>query len=101
MGSRAGHSGAAGWNHTGASDGISLSVDRLRITGGRPLAGEIPVSGAKNAALPIIAATILSKGKCVLENVPLLKDVDLLGQILRSLGVSCERRADGAFEARS
>jgi len=73
-------------------------MEKLVIEGGKKLSGTVIVGGSKNAALPIIAATILAKGKCVLENVPLLKDVDLLAQILRSLGVSCERRSDGAFE---
>ncbi len=74
-------------------------MEKLLIEGGRPLSGTVEVSGSKNAALPILAAAVLAgKGKCVLRNVPLLKDVDTMGQILRDLGVSCERRADGAIE---
>jgi UDP-N-acetylglucosamine 1-carboxyvinyltransferase len=73
-------------------------MDKFVIEGGRELKGAVTISGSKNAALPIIAATILAKGRCVLGNVPVLKDVDTLGLILRELGVSCERRADGAIE---
>ncbi|RME75388.1 MAG: UDP-N-acetylglucosamine 1-carboxyvinyltransferase [Planctomycetota bacterium] len=74
-------------------------MDAFVIEGGRPLHGVVPIGGAKNAALPILAATILAERRCVIKNVPLLRDVDTLGEILRELGVSCERRAsDGAIE---
>jgi UDP-N-acetylglucosamine 1-carboxyvinyltransferase len=74
-------------------------VDTFVIEGGYPLNGVVEISGAKNAALPIMAATILAEGRCVIKNVPMLRDVDTLGEILRELGVSCERRAsDGALE---
>lgn len=73
-------------------------MDKFVIEGGRRLSGTVEVSGSKNAALPIMAATILARGRCVIENVPVLKDVETLGAILRELGVACERRADGAIE---
>src|SRR5437899_966292 len=74
-------------------------MDKLVIEGGHKLSGTVVIGGSKNAALPIIAATILSSGRCVLQNVPHLKDVETLGVILRELGVSVERRADdGAVE---
>jgi UDP-N-acetylglucosamine 1-carboxyvinyltransferase len=73
-------------------------MDKLVIEGGRRLSGTIVVGGSKNAALPLMAATLLAQGKCVIENVPALKDVETLGLILRELGVSVERRADGAIE---
>lgn len=77
-------------------------MDKFVIEGGRKLSGVVDVSGSKNAALPIIAAAILApagpRGRCVIENVPVLRDVDTLATIMRELGVSCERRADGAIE---
>ncbi len=54
------------------------------------MAGEVTISGAKNAAVAIIPAAILVKGKCVIENVPRIKDVDVLIDMLRSLGATAE-----------
>ncbi len=51
-----------------------------------PLRGEVIIDGAKNAILPIFAATILTKGECVVENVPLLKDVEVMAKLLESIG---------------
>lgn len=65
-------------------------TSRLRIHGGRPLDGEIRVGGMKNAATPIIAATLLIKDRCVLRNVPRLSDVERMLDILRSLGATVE-----------
>ena len=62
-------------------------MDRIRITGGRRLAGAIPISGAKNAALPLMIASLLTDGKLTLENVPDLADVALLTRILANHGV--------------
>ena len=62
-------------------------MDRIRITGGRPLNGVIPISGAKNAALPLMIAALLSEDKVTLENVPRLADVRLLLRILGNHGV--------------
>lgn len=58
------------------------------IEGGKKLEGDICVSGAKNAALPIIAATLLTDENCVLDNVPRISDVETLLNILKSLGSS-------------
>jgi UDP-N-acetylglucosamine 1-carboxyvinyltransferase len=63
----------------------------VRIQGGRPLRGQISVSGAKNAALPIFAATLLTEETCVIENVPDLSDVRFMGEILAELGAQVER----------
>ncbi len=68
-------------------------MDRLVIEGGVPLHGEITVSGAKNAALPILAAALLSAEPLELDNVPRLKDVSTMLEILRLMGVST--RQDG------
>jgi UDP-N-acetylglucosamine 1-carboxyvinyltransferase len=62
-------------------------MDRIRITGGTRLKGEIAISGAKNAALPLMAASLLSDKPLVLTNVPKLADIAYLVEILRGLGV--------------
>ena len=62
-------------------------MDRIRIRGGRALKGEIPISGAKNAALPLMIASLLTEGTLVLDNVPQLADVMLLQRILGNHGV--------------
>lgn len=62
-------------------------MDKLVIEGGRRLLGTVQISGAKNAALPILAATLLTEEKCVIHNVPPLRDVHTMVKILRSLGV--------------
>jgi UDP-N-acetylglucosamine 1-carboxyvinyltransferase len=61
-------------------------MDALRIRGSRPLAGRIRVGGAKNAALPILCATLLSDGESLLRNVPRLRDIDTTAALLRFLG---------------
>jgi UDP-N-acetylglucosamine 1-carboxyvinyltransferase len=61
-------------------------MDRIRIRGGKRLYGTIPVSGAKNAALPILCATLLSDGESLLRNVPKLRDIDTTAALLRFLG---------------
>jgi len=70
-------------------------MEKLIIEGGRRLTGELALSGAKNAALPILAATILAEGPCSLGDVPDLNDVTALSRILQSLGLRVEREADG------
>lgn len=62
-------------------------MDRIQITGGRPLKGSIPISGAKNAALPLLIAALLTEDRLTLKNVPNLADVNLLMRILRNHGV--------------
>ena len=57
-------------------------MDRIRIVGGRPLHGTIPISGAKNATLPLMIASLLSEDTLILDNVPRLADVGLLQRIL-------------------
>jgi len=65
-------------------------MDRILIQGGAPLTGEIEISGAKNAALPLMAACLLTDEPLVLENVPRLADVATMGQLLQQLGVAVE-----------
>src|SRR6201987_3605157 len=62
-------------------------MDRIRITGGQRLNGSIPISGAKNATLPLMIASLLTEQTLVLENVPRLADVGLLQRILGNHGV--------------
>ncbi len=62
----------------------------FKIKGGKPLKGELTISGSKNAALPIIAASILNSGTTILTNVPLIKDVLHLVEILRLWGAQIE-----------
>ncbi len=62
-------------------------MDRIRIVGGNELRGEIPISGAKNAALPLMIASLLTREPLVLENVPRLADVKQLERILENHGV--------------
>ena len=62
-------------------------MDRIKITGGKPLSGIIPISGAKNAALPLLIAALLTEDRLTLKNVPNLADVNLLMRILRNHGV--------------
>jgi UDP-N-acetylglucosamine 1-carboxyvinyltransferase len=72
-------------------------MDRMRIGGGRPLHGRIAISGAKNAALPLIIASLLTSDRLTLKNVPNLADVALLTRILRNHGLDLTidgKRAD-------
>src|SRR5215469_1923357 len=62
-------------------------LDRIRIVGGRPLHGAIPISGAKNATLPLMIAGMLTDQTLVLDNVPRLADVSQLQRILGNHGV--------------
>ena len=71
-----------------------LTKDKLVIDGGVPLYGEVRISGAKNAALPLLAATLLAPGEHVLHNVPDLRDTRTMLQLLESLGAHWERQGD-------
>ena len=65
------------------------SMDCLVLTGGRPLAGSVEVAGAKNAALPLMAATLLAPGVHVLTHGPRLADTRTMGRVLEALGAKC------------
>ena len=65
-------------------------MDRIRIRGGRPLSGEIKVGGAKNAALPLMAAGLLTDERLVLANVPRLADIQTMGALLAQHGIAVE-----------
>ncbi len=68
-----------------------MTESKLYIEGGKRLAGEVFVHGAKNSVLPVLAATLLSGGVCRIENCPELSDVYSSTRILRSLGCKCRR----------
>lgn len=70
-------------------------MDKLFIRGGRPLSGEVTISGAKNAALPILLASILADSPCQFSNVPELRDVNTSLALLQQLGAAAERQSNG------
>src|SRR5213076_2163205 len=69
-------------------------MESLSIKGGVPLRGEVTISGAKNAALPILAATLLTAEPCLIRRVPNLSDVTFMGRILTSLGAKVKFNGD-------
>ncbi len=73
-------------------------VDGFVITGGNELNGEITVSGAKNAALPIIIATLIEKGTYTLNNVPNLSDIRVLFSLLTDLGLKINKLGENSYE---
>lgn len=75
-------------------------MESFLIKGGRPLRGEVTISGSKNAALPIMAATLLTDEPCIVRGVPNLSDTRFMAQILKSLGAETEFK-NGALETRA
>ena len=65
-------------------------MDKIRIRGGRPLSGEITIGGAKNAALPLMAAGLLTEERLTLTNVPRLADIDTMTSLLLQHGIAAE-----------
>lgn len=74
-----------------------MSLAYFEINGGNRLRGNVRISGAKNAALPIMAASLLCDGEIILHDVPNVADVLSLSELLRKLGVDVDRRDDGAL----
>lgn len=72
-------------------------MDVLRIKGGTPLNGSLKVSGAKNACLPVFAATLLTEEPCIIENVPDLSDIRFMAEILEHLGASVSQQSPGTW----
>jgi UDP-N-acetylglucosamine 1-carboxyvinyltransferase len=62
-------------------------MDRLLVTGGRPLAGRVQISGAKNSALKLMAAALLVPGRCTISRVPRIMDCRLMGELLEHMGL--------------
>ena len=69
-------------------------MDRFSIVGPSRLAGRVRASGAKNAALPALAATLLTDGEVVLRRLPRVRDIRTLQRLLDHLGVAAEERGD-------
>lgn len=74
-------------------------MDLIKIEGGLPLSGEIAISGAKNAVLPLMAAAILTEEPLVLQGTPRLADTRTLAQVLNHMGVTVEEFGEGAGES--
>ena len=66
-------------------------MDKYVVNGGRPLIGEVTISGAKNAAVAILPATILAEGPCIIENIPNISDVSIIIRILYEMGAKVRR----------
>ena len=69
----------------------------LKIEGGRALSGKVAVEGNKNSALPLIAACMLTDQPCEVSNVPRIKDVDVLLELIESLGARVEGKGTGSI----
>ena len=65
-------------------------MDKIVIEGGRPLEGTVKISGAKNAILPVLAATLMTRGRNIIEGVPKVRDVATMIQLLKDLGAEVE-----------
>ena len=72
-------------------------MDKILVKGGKTLNGKVVVSGAKNAVLPIIAASILAGGQVELDDVPDLTDVDIISQVISSLGAGVSRQGNKIY----
>ncbi len=76
-------------------------MDKMIVTGGERLLGEARVSGAKNAALPLLAATLLAEGPCVIRGMPKLRDIQTMVSLLARMGVRHEGETDVRLESGS
>ncbi len=76
-------------------------MDKLVIRGGTPIRGSVRISGSKNAALPILATTLLTASELRFSNVPHLRDISTMLRLLASMGARVEQGADGVVTARS
>jgi UDP-N-acetylglucosamine 1-carboxyvinyltransferase len=73
-------------------------VDKFIICGGTPLQGEVSVSGSKNASLPVMCSSILADGPCTYTNVPKLRDIKTMSDVLSTLGMKVQRTGDDTVE---
>ena len=73
-------------------------MEKFVVTGGKPLTGEVAISGAKNAAVGILPATILAGGVCVIENLPNISDVSVSLNILSALGAQVRMLSRNTYE---
>ena len=65
-------------------------MDKIVVRGGKPLYGDVQISGAKNAALPVLTAALLTEGTCTFSNIPDLVDIKTIYKLLRNMGVEIE-----------
>ena len=72
----------------------------LVVEGGRPLRGAVTVEGNKNAALPILAGCLLTREECVLDNVPRIRDVSAMCELLEGLGATVEGKGTSTLRVR-
>lgn len=73
-------------------------VDGFKISGGKKLKGRVKVSGSKNSALPIMAATLIEAGTYILDNVPNLKDIQTMAKLLQEHGLIVEKIGDNSYK---
>ena len=78
-----------------------VARELFRVEGGRPLSGTVPISGAKNVALKLLAAATLTGERCRFTNVPEIEDVRVMAETLRDLGVVVDHPADNVYEVAS
>src|SRR5436853_839049 len=83
------------------SDWAAARMDKFVIEGGYPLSGTIVPAGNKNAALPALAASVLTREEVVVRNVPRIRDVEAILGILANLGVSVQWREDNVVALRA
>ena len=74
-----------------------MDPEKLIISGGKRLQGVVKIDGAKNSALSIMAATLLTKDNCILRNIPRLTDIDTMAAVIRKLGVKVEWKGDNSL----
>lgn len=80
---------------------IQKAVDRLKIIGGNRLQGAVRISGAKNAVLKLMAVALLAKSRCLIRNVPRIRDVETMVGVLRGIGVEVEWEAETVLAIKS
>jgi len=76
-------------------------LSKILVRKSGPLKGTVKVSGAKNSVLPIMAASLLSHDKCILEEIPGLRDVEVMSEVLASLGADVKKNSEGILEINS
>ncbi|MBE1299831.1 MAG: UDP-N-acetylglucosamine 1-carboxyvinyltransferase [Alteromonadaceae bacterium] len=76
-------------------------MDKLQIRGGTPLSGTVVISGAKNAALPILIASLLTEEQCIFKNVPDLRDVNTSLSLIKELGATTTRQDNGDVDVKA
>ena len=73
-------------------------MEKIIIRGGNPLYGSVSISGAKNAALPVISACILNEETCIIDNIPPVSDIQILLEILSVMGAEVRMLAKNSVE---